>query len=310
MAGLPKDRLTPAPPFTYVGVDYFGPVITKQGRKVHKRYGAPFTCLMNRAVHIEIANSLETDGFLNAPRRFIARPGPVLEMLCDNGTKFIGAERELREALREMNHDELTAKLRKQQIDWKFNPPTARHMGEVWERQKRTVPALTSGRRHSTLNKRTPLNKSIVSIVFLVLLTFCVLLLYVSQLCLLHEVRATVRRILATLLHEHTGRLDDETLHTLLCEVEFTINSRPLTVIYSDFKGPLPLSLSQILTMKTSVVLPPPGQFQRNDVYMRRRCNLFWSRWKKEYLPTLQQRPQMESAKTEYGSPRCCPDQR
>ena len=40
--------------------------------------------------------------------------------------------------------------------------------------------ALTSGRRHSTLNKRTPLNKSIVSIVFLVLLSFCLLLLYVS----------------------------------------------------------------------------------------------------------------------------------
>ena len=42
------------------------------------------------------------------------------------------------------------------------------------------LPALTSGRRHSTLNKRTPPNKPIVSIVFLVLLSFCLLLLYVS----------------------------------------------------------------------------------------------------------------------------------
>ena len=40
--------------------------------------------------------------------------------------------------------------------------------------------AFTSGRRHSTLNKKTPLNKPIVSIVFLVLLSFCLLLLYVS----------------------------------------------------------------------------------------------------------------------------------
>ena len=46
--------------------------------------------------------------------------------------------------------------------------------------------ALTSGRRHSTLNKRTPLNKAIVFIVFLVLLSSIV----VRQLCLLHEVRA------------------------------------------------------------------------------------------------------------------------
>ena len=251
MADLPKDRLTPAPPFTYVGVDYFGPFTTKQGRKEHKRYGALFTCLVSRAVHIEIANSLETDSFLNALRRFIARRGPVREIRCDNGTNFVGAERELREALKEMNHDELTEKLRQQQIDWKFNPPAASHMGGVWERQIRTV-----------------------------------------------------RRILATLLHEHTGRLDDESLHTLLCEVESIINSRPLTVISSDVKDPLPLSPSQILTMKTSVVLPPPGQFQHNDVYMRRRwrrvqylCNLFWSRWKKEYLPTLQQRPKWNQPK-------------
>ena len=63
----------------------------------------------------------------------------------------------------------------------------------------------------------------------------------------------TVRRILATLLHEPTGCLDDESLHTLLCEVESIINSRPLTVISSDVKDPPPLLPSQILTMKTSV---------------------------------------------------------
>ena len=150
-----------------------------------------------------------------------------------------------------MNHDELTDKLSQQQIDWKFNPPAASHMGRVWERQIRTV-----------------------------------------------------RRIFATLLHEHTGRLDDESLHTLLCEVESIIDSRPLTVISSDIKDPPPLSSSQILTMKISVVLPPPGQFQHNDVYMCRRwprvqylCNLFWSRWIKEYLPTLQQRPKWNQPK-------------
>ena len=57
MADLLEDRLTPAPPFTYVGVDYFGPYVTKEGRKERKRYGALFTCLVSRAVHIEVANS-------------------------------------------------------------------------------------------------------------------------------------------------------------------------------------------------------------------------------------------------------------
>lgn len=65
MADLPPVRLTPAPPSTYVGVDFFGPYITKEGRKERKRYGALFTCLVSRAIHIEVSNSLATDSFLN-----------------------------------------------------------------------------------------------------------------------------------------------------------------------------------------------------------------------------------------------------
>ncbi|XP_078384040.1 uncharacterized protein LOC144666486 [Oculina patagonica] len=251
MADLPEDRLTPAPPFTYVGVDYFGPYITKEGRKERKRYGALFTCLVSRAVHIEVAHSLDTDSFLQALRRFISRRGPVREIRSDNGTNFVGARRELREALNEMDQKEITEQLRQQNVDWKFNPPAASHMGGVWERQIRTT-----------------------------------------------------RRILATLLREHGNRLDDESLETLMCEVESIINSRPLTVISSDVNDPYPLSPNQILTMKTSIVLPPPGKFQRNDVYMRRRwrrvqylCNLFWSRWKREYLPMLQERPKWNKVK-------------
>ena len=56
MADLPKNRISPAPPFTYTGVDYFGPFIIKEGRKEMKRYGALFTCLVSRAVHIEVAS--------------------------------------------------------------------------------------------------------------------------------------------------------------------------------------------------------------------------------------------------------------
>ena len=139
MADLPEDRLTPAPPFTYVGVDYFGPYVTKEGRKERKRYGALFTCLVSRAVHIEVAHSLDTDSFLNALRRFIARRGQVREIRSDNGTNFVGARRELREAINEMDQKEIVEKLRQQNIDWKFNPPAASHMGGVWERQIRTA---------------------------------------------------------------------------------------------------------------------------------------------------------------------------
>jgi hypothetical protein len=77
MADLPKERIEPEPPFTYVGVDLFGPFYVKEGRKELKRYGTLFTCFSLRAIHIEVAHNLSTDSFIMCLRRFIARRGAV-----------------------------------------------------------------------------------------------------------------------------------------------------------------------------------------------------------------------------------------
>ena len=81
MGNLPKERLTPEdPPFTSVGVDYFGPLYVHQGRSHVKHYGCVFTCLTTRAVHIEITSSLDTDSFINALRRFTSlRGNPIAQ---------------------------------------------------------------------------------------------------------------------------------------------------------------------------------------------------------------------------------------
>ena len=108
MADLPHERLVPdEPPFTRVGVDCFGPFEVKSRRSMVKRYGVLFTCLAIRAVHIEVASSLDTDSFINALRRFIARRGQVRTLRSDNGTNFVGAERELREMIQGWNTDRL-----------------------------------------------------------------------------------------------------------------------------------------------------------------------------------------------------------
>ncbi|CAI5670949.1 unnamed protein product [Oreochromis niloticus] len=67
--------------------------------------------------------------------------------------------------------------------------------------------------------------------------------------------------------------------------------------LLNDPTGPQPLTPNYILTMKSSVVLPPPGEFVKEDLYLRKRwrkvqylANEFWTRWKREYLLNLQQR--------------------
>lgn len=103
MADLPETRLQSAPPFTYSGVDYFGPFNVKQGWSEVKSYGDLFTCMSSRAIHIKIANSLDADSFIQAVRRFMCRRRPVREIRSDPGTNFVGAQNELKKAVEEMD---------------------------------------------------------------------------------------------------------------------------------------------------------------------------------------------------------------
>ncbi|XP_022335109.2 uncharacterized protein LOC111131734 [Crassostrea virginica] len=140
MANLPPERLEiDDPPFTRVGMDYFGPFELKRGRSVVKRYGVIFTCLNTRAVHLEVSYSLDTDSCIDAVRRFIARRGKPKFIRSDNGTNLVGAERELREAINKWNVSHIQTHLLQSGIDWTFNPPAASHFGGVWERLIRSV---------------------------------------------------------------------------------------------------------------------------------------------------------------------------
>ena len=142
MADLPEDRLEPAPPFTFSAVDYFGPWYVKEGHRELKHYGVLFTCLPSRAIHLEVSNSLDTDSFLNAYRRFVCGRGPVRQLRSDQGTNFIGAMNELQKAVTELNHVRIREKLLSNNCDWiefKPNVPHASHKGGVWERQIRSV---------------------------------------------------------------------------------------------------------------------------------------------------------------------------
>ena len=118
----------------------------------------------------------------------------------------------------------------------------------------------------------------------------------------------SARSILTSLLDTHGTSLNDESFRTLLTEVEAVINSRPLTVEnLSDADSLAPLTPNNLLTMKSKVILSPPGEFPKEDVYSRRRwrriqhvANEFWCRWKKEYLQSLQPRRKWNTIKRNF----------
>lgn len=140
MADLPKVRVTPyEPPFTSTGIDYFGPLHVKRGRGTAKRYGCIFVCMTTRAIHLELAQSLETDAFIMVLRRFLNTRGDVKELRSDNGTNFVGAERELRASIKEWNHKQIEEELQQRDCKWVFHPPGASHMSGVWERLIRSA---------------------------------------------------------------------------------------------------------------------------------------------------------------------------
>ena len=139
MSDLPTDRLTSnVRPFTNSGVDYFGPFEVKIFRRTVKKWVCLFTCLSVRAVHLELVDSLDTAACIDAVHRFVARRGQPQSIISDNGTNFVGAAREFKEAFQELQKETVTNKLAEKGIKWSFNPPAAPHFGGVWERLVRS----------------------------------------------------------------------------------------------------------------------------------------------------------------------------
>ena len=248
MADLPKDRVSESPPFIYCGVDIFVPFLVKEIRSELKRYGASFTCLASRAVHIEVVATMDTDSFMMALRRMIARRGNIRVIRSNNGSNFVGTENKFKRAFQEMDHVKIKHFPQDKGTDWLVwikNTPAASHMGAVWERQIRSA-----------------------------------------------------RSIPSSLLKTHGTSLNHDALCILMAEVEAILNSRPLTVeLLSDGNSANPISPSNLLSMNSKVIMPPPVEFSRPDIYCCKRwrrvqhiAEEFWSRWRKEFLVKLQGR--------------------
>ncbi|XP_074029501.1 uncharacterized protein [Leptinotarsa decemlineata] len=225
-------------PFMITGMDYFGPMTVTIGRRKEKRYGVIFTCMSTRAIHLELASSLTTDSAIMSIRRFICRRGNPSEIHSDNGSNLCGAEKEMKQAIKELDSNRIQQFCCIRHIKWFKNPPAASHMGGIWERMIKSV-----------------------------------------------------KSALKVILTQQSPK--EEILHTLIVEIEYTVNSHPLTYVSSDHQDVEALTPNHFLIGKSNEVNPlgisadTNSHLRKQWRVAQRYADLFWKRWIREYVPSL-----------------------
>ena len=128
MSPLPVERIKPTPPFTNIGIDYFGP-FTIRGevqKRIHgKCFGVLITCFTSRAVYIDVADSYSTDSFLKVFRRFVCIRGWPSKIFSDNGTQLVGASNVLKEAISNLDWRSIKEFGYENLAEWSFSPADA-----------------------------------------------------------------------------------------------------------------------------------------------------------------------------------------
>jgi hypothetical protein len=113
---LPTFRVEEAPPFSFTGVDYAGPLYVRVDGAAKKVWICLYTCCVVRAVHLDLVPDMSTPAFMRSFRRFVARRGLPRKMLSDNAKTFKAAAKSVKK------------------VKWIFNVPKAPWWGGVFER--------------------------------------------------------------------------------------------------------------------------------------------------------------------------------
>lgn len=264
MGNLPECRVNaPKFPFQNSGVDLFGPIDVKLNRSIVKRWGVLFICMASRACHIEIVPELSTDSFIQCFMRFTARRGMYCRTLfSDQGTNFKGCDAEFKKLLQQCKMQK--PKICIDEIDKSFVSQcmSRKCVDVVW---KFNVPA----NPHAGGNWERAIR--------------------------------TVKNVMAAIIHNGITGLtalksrtpSDFELLTIMCEVEATMNCRPITKLSNEVEDWRVLTPLSILTGNLHPD-SPVHEFNKAEMY-RSNYKLviavseqFWERWLQMYVPWLQ----------------------
>ena len=129
---LPAIRVKEQPAFNSTGVDYAGPLIirSQDPSKTSKAWVCLFTCLVTRAVHLDVVLDMSTETFIRCLKRFAARMGLPQRFLSDNAKTFKAASKYLQAVFKD---DVVRNHLAEKGCEWSFNVELAPWWGGAFE---------------------------------------------------------------------------------------------------------------------------------------------------------------------------------
>ncbi|XP_063411653.1 uncharacterized protein LOC134694568 [Mytilus trossulus] len=253
MPPLPKKRVNESAPFTYTGVDYFGPIFVKSDTGSKKVWVCLYTCLVVRAIHMELMQDMSAEEILLGFRRFIARWGNPKQIMSDNGSQFKLASNTLKEAWNGVTvNSDVQTYMANEGIQWQFIVELAPWMGGFYERLIGIV-------------KRC-LRKTI------------------GKLCLSNEQFRTLLAESEAVVNSrplvYIG--DDINSNIILTPAHFlTLNPKTVFPDHNEEDSTDPEYLPQISSAKKLLLTWKKGQ---------KHLTMFWKTWRDEYLLSLRER--------------------
>ncbi|XGW22020.1 hypothetical protein V3C99_004742, partial [Haemonchus contortus] len=146
---LPQRRVIRCRPFQHTGLDFFDLPSCTENNEKFKLYGCIFTCTVTRLIHLEVVRSMNTNEFINALRRFIARRGLPESITCDNAPTFLLSANVLGNRNNQFNQ-EVVRSLTNKEIQWNHITPYAPWQGGFYERLIKSIKQSI----HKTLRSR------------------------------------------------------------------------------------------------------------------------------------------------------------
>ena len=138
MALIREESLTPCPPWTYVSLDFAGPVVIKgevNTRSRGKSWILLYVCRSTKAVCLLATSGYSTADFLCKHEEYVSRKGKPKKIVSDRGSQLVRAGMVLAEKERPANWKWQDVVKKNSTTSWEFVPIGSQHRNGLSESQ-------------------------------------------------------------------------------------------------------------------------------------------------------------------------------